>query len=307
MADKEIRNHTAAVTAERADAFLAELWPDLSRSRIQSLLKEGLITIDGKKAKPSQAIMPGADIAAAIPPPEPVAIVAEDIPLDILYEDADILVVNKARGMVVHPAAGNYQGTLVNALMHYCDTLSGINGELRPGIVHRLDKDTTGILVVAKHDRAHRALTEAWPTGEVERYYRAIVHNNMTESAGDIQVSIGRHPHDRKKMAVTPGKGRYAWTKYQVLEHYAQFALVEAQIMTGRTHQIRVSMKHIGHPVVGDVIYGPKKPAAPILLLHCTRVAMKHPIRGDAMVLEAPVPLDFQHYLDNLRCKGSLT
>ncbi len=306
MTDLDKRTCRAGEDAKRADIFIAGLWPDLSRARVQSLLKEEAITINGKSAKASQAIASGDEIIALIPPPVPVAIRAEDIPLDIVYEDEDILFVNKPRGMVVHPAVGNYQGTLVNALLHYCDNLSGINGELRPGIVHRLDKDTSGLLVIAKHDRAHRALTAAWPTGQVERFYVAVVHGNMPEAGGEIQVSIGRDPRDRKKMAVTPGKGRNAWTKYKVLEHFPQYAFIEAQIMTGRTHQIRVSMKHIGHPVVGDVVYGPKKPATPIELLHCTRVNFKHPMTGQPMTIQVPPPEDYLHYLDNLRRKGTL-
>jgi len=306
MTDIEKRTYTATEEAKRADIFLAGVWPDLSRARIQSLLKDGSMTINGKNAKVSQSIVPGDEILALIPPPVPVEIGAEDIPLDIVYEDEDILFVNKPRGMVVHPAVGNYQGTLVNALLHYCDNLSGINGELRPGIVHRLDKDTSGLLVIAKHDRAHRALTAAWPTGEVERFYVAVVHGNVPEAGGEIKVSIGRDPHDRKKMAVTPGKGRSAWTKYKVLEHFPQHAFIEAQIMTGRTHQIRVSMRHIGHPVVGDVVYGPKKPATPIQLLHCTRVVFKHPMTKEPMTIEVPPPADYLRYLENLRQKGTL-
>ncbi len=301
----EHREVTVASPAKRIDAWLAEIWPDLSRSRIHHLLKEGHITVNGGGAKPSQALAIGDQVIALLPDPVEISVQAEDIPLEILYEDRDILFLNKPRGMVVHPAAGNPQGTLVNALLYHCkDALSGINGALRPGIVHRLDKDTSGVLVVAKNDRAHRNLTEHWQ--ETGRFYQALVHGNMPEPGGEVEISIGRHPKDRKKMAVTPGKGRRAFTKYQVLEHFPQYALIEAQIITGRTHQIRVSMQHLGHPVVGDPLYGPKKAVTPVMLLHCAKVACNHPITGQPMIIEAPLPSDFQQYLDKLRQTGRL-
>lgn len=289
--------------AERLDAYLAARFADLSRSRLQKLIKEGLVTVNGQTAKPSCPLEPGDLVTVKVPLAEPLAAEAEAIALDIVYEDADVIVINKPRGMVVHPAAGNYTGTLVNALLYHCHDLSGINGSLRPGIVHRIDKETSGLIIAAKNDRAHQGLAEQWQTREVERHYRALLHGAMEEPGGTVDAPIGRHPKDRKKMAVVPESGRHAVTHYQVLERFARYTLIDAKLDTGRTHQIRVHMQYLGHPVVGDIIYGPKgKSAVKIgMLLHSASMTFRHPIKGTMIHLEAPPPADFAQMLEELR------
>ncbi len=287
----------------RIDHFLAAAGAELSRSHWQKLIKEGCVLVDGKRVKPNYLLAAGESVDAALPEPEELAVEAEEIPLDVVFEDSDVIVVNKPRGMVVHPAAGNYHGTLVNALLWHCRDLSGINGVLRPGIVHRLDKDTTGLIIAAKSDRAHQRLVENWHTGAVNRYYSALLHGNMPEPKGTIDAPIGRHPKDRKKMAVLPGAGRRAVTHYNVEERFGKYTLVTCKLETGRTHQIRVHMKYLGYPLVGDAVYGPKGSSAVNIgmLLHSARLDFEHPITGERIYLEAPLPPDFAEFVEAVR------
>lgn len=289
--------------AERLDAYLAAYFSELSRSRLQKLIKEGLVKVNDQKVKPSCPLEIGDEVEVMVPMAAPIAVEAENIPLDVVYEDDDVIVVNKPRGMVVHPAVGNYTGTLVNALLYHCKDLSGINGELRPGIVHRIDKETSGLIIAAKNDKAHRGLVEQWQTREVKRYYKALLHGSMGEPGGTVDAPIGRHPKDRKKMAVVPLTGRHAVTHYKVLERFARYTLIEAKLDTGRTHQIRVHTQYLGHPVVGDIIYGPKgKSAVKIgMLLHSASMEFRQPITNEIIKLEAPVPADFAQMLEQLR------
>ena len=289
--------------AERLDAYLAAYFSELSRSRLQKLIKEGLVKVNDQKVKPSCPLEIGDEVEVMVPMAAPIAVEAENIPLDVVYEDDDVIVVNKPRGMVVHPAVGNYTGTLVNALLYHCKDLSGINGELRPGIVHRIDKETSGLIIAAKNDKAHRGLVEQWQTREVKRYYKALLHGSMGEPGGTVDAPIGRHPKDRKKMAVVPLTGRHAVTHYKVLERFARYTLIEAKLDTGRTHQIRVHTQYLGHPVVGDIIYGPKgKSSIKIgMLLHSASMEFRQPITNEIIKLEAPVPADFAQILEQLR------
>ena len=251
----------SAYAGERIDKYLAEVMSDYSRSFLQKQLKDGNVIVNGKRAKASLKVAEDDEVCISIPENKEPDIVPEDIPLDILYEDQQLLVVNKPKGMVVHPSAGHYSQTLVNALMFHCkDQLSGINGVLRPGIVHRIDMDTTGALVVCKTDLAHQSLAEQLKVHSITRRYRAIVHGRLKEDFGTIEGTIGRHPTDRKKMAMNVKNGKPATTHYKVLERFEQFTYVECELETGRTHQIRVHMSSIGHPLLGDVVYGPKNP-----------------------------------------------
>jgi 23S rRNA pseudouridine1911/1915/1917 synthase len=289
--------------AERLDTYLANFFADLSRSRLQKLIKDGLVKVNDKVVKPSCPLTAGDEVSVMVPMASPIAVEGENIPLDIVYEDNDVIVVNKPRGMVVHPAVGNYTGTLVNALLYHCRDLSGINGELRPGIVHRIDKETSGLIIAAKNDKAHQGLVEQWQTREVQRHYKALLHGSMGEPGGTVDAPIGRHPKDRKKMAVVPLTGRHAVTHYTVLERFARYTLIDAKLDTGRTHQIRVHMQYLGHPIVGDIIYGPKgKSAVKIgMLLHSATMEFRQPLTGEIIKLSAPVPDDFAEMLENLR------
>ncbi len=290
---------------ERLDVFLARMDGTLSRSRIQKLIIDGNVSVDGKKAKASLRLAVDATVAVEMPEPEATDIVPEKIPLDILYEDEDVIVVNKARGMVVHPAAGVSCGTLVNALLAHCKDLSGINGALRPGIVHRLDKDTSGVMIAAKNDAAHRSLAEQIQQKTAKRVYWAILTGNIAEAEGVIHGAIGRNPKDRQKMAVVRENGKDATTKFRVLERFGAYTLVECRLMTGRTHQIRVHMAYIGHPVLGDPKYGAKKCPFSIegQALHSKTLMFTHPRTGERMEFEAPLPEDMQMILDELRGK----
>lgn len=290
---------------ERLDVFLARMDGTLSRSRIQKLITDGSVTVDGKPAKASLRLAAGATVAVELPEPEATDILPENIPLDILYEDEDVIVVNKARGMVVHPAAGVSRGTLVNALLAHCKDLSGINGALRPGIVHRLDKDTSGVMIAAKNDAAHRSLAEQIQEKTAKRVYWAILTGNIPEEEGVIHGAIGRNPKDRQKMAVVHENGKDATTNFRVLERFGAYTLVECRLMTGRTHQIRVHMAYIGHPVVGDPKYGAKKCPFSIegQALHSKTLMFTHPRTGERMEFEAPLPEDMQMILDQLRRK----
>lgn len=288
----------------RIDRYLTEQCPELSRSYIQKLLKDQKVKADHKTVKANYKVQPGQEIVVEIPDAEPLDIQPEDISLDILYEDPYLLVVNKPKGMVVHPAAGHTGGTLVNAVMAHCgENLSGINGVLRPGIVHRIDKDTTGALLVCKTDEVHRSLAEQLKEHSIKRRYRAIVRGNLKEDTGTIEGPIGRHPTDRKKMAINYKNGKDAVTHYKVLERFGQYTYVECRLETGRTHQIRVHMSSIGHPLLGDTVYGSGKDPFHLegQTLHAMILGFIHPITGEYMEFSAPLPEYFLKLLEKLR------
>lgn len=289
--------------AERLDVFAAAL-ADVTRSRAGALIKDGMVTVDGAaQTKAGFKLKPGMAVAVELPEPVPTQAQPEDIPLQIVYQDQDLAVVFKPSGMVVHPAAGNETGTLVNALLRHLDNLSGIGGEIRPGIVHRIDKDTSGLLLVAKNDMAHVSLSEQIKAHTVHRAYRAIVIGGFKQDEGTVDAPIGRHPTDRKKMAIVPD-GRPAVTHWRVLEPLKGATLIECRLTTGRTHQIRVHMASIGHPVLGDPVYGPKKSPYPVTggqLLHAYRIGFVHPRTGEEMIFEAEPEARFTEWLGKLR------
>ena len=287
----------------RIDVFTADNFEDLSRSGVQKLIENGNLCVNGKTIKSNYKLREKDVVELEIPEPEEVQILAEDIPLDILYEDEEVIVINKPQGMVVHPAPGHYTGTLVNALMFHCrGQLSGINGELRPGIVHRIDKDTSGVLMAAKTNAAHQSLALQLSEHSITRKYNAIVFNSIKEDEGTVDQPIGRHPQDRKRMAVTNKHSRQAVTHYKVLRRFGNFNLVEAQLETGRTHQIRVHMAYIGHPLLGDEVYGPKKQPFHLKgqVLHARVLGFLHPKTGEYMEFEAPLPDYFQKLIAKL-------
>ncbi len=281
---------TADQAGERLDVFCARAG-DMTRSAAQRMISEGDIQLNGSIAKANQKLKINDQVTVLLRPAAEVDIVPENIPIDIVYEDADIAVINKPKGMVVHPAPGNPNGTLVNALMHHLSGLSGIGGELRPGIVHRIDKLTSGLIVVAKNDNAHTSLAAQLKEHSARRTYIAIVDGNIKEDSGTVDAPIGRHPVDRKRMAVVKD-GREAVTHWRVLERYGVYTLIEARLETGRTHQIRVHMAHIKHPVSGDVVYGSAKPRLGLegQALHACRLELTHPSTGDRMTFKAEVP-----------------
>lgn len=288
----------------RIDRFLAEMMKEQSRSYIQKLIKEGLVTVNNHSIKSNYKIQSDDLIQITVPEPEEPDILPENIPLDILYEDQDILIINKPKGMVVHPSAGHYNHTVVNAVMYHCkDNLSGINGVMRPGIVHRIDMDTTGAIVICKNDTAHQNLAEQLKEHSITRKYRAIVYGNFKEDNGTITGDIGRHPTDRKKMAIVQRNGKPAVTHYQVLERFGSYTYIECQLETGRTHQIRVHMASKGHPLLGDLVYGPSR--CPFTLqgqcLHAMTLGFRHPTTDTYVEFEAPLPEYFTHLLQNLR------
>ena len=288
----------------RIDVFLADAMENLSRSGVQKLIEEGHITLNGGRTKANYKLRERDIIDVEVPEVKEVEILPEDIPLDILYEDADVIVVNKPQGMVVHPAPGHTSGTLVNALMFHCgNELSGINGEKRPGIVHRIDKDTSGLLVVAKTDAAHQALTEQMSVHSIHRVYHAVVYGNLKEDTGFVEAPIGRDPKDRKKMAVTQQNSKYAYTGWQVLERFGNFTYIACKLKTGRTHQIRVHMASIGHPLAGDAVYGPKNCIRSLngQCLHAKELGFVHPATGEWMQFDSSLPDWFQDYLSRLR------
>ena len=293
----------AEADGQRLDVFAAAL-AGVTRSRAGALMKEGRVTADGiPQTKAGFKLKPGMAVTVEVPDPTPTAAQAEDIDIDIVYQDDDLAVVYKPSGMVVHPAAGNETGTLVNALLGKLDGLSGIGGELRPGIVHRIDKDTSGLLLVAKNDLAHLSLSEQIRAHAVHRVYRAIVIGGFKQDAGAVEGPIGRHPVDRKKMALVPD-GRPAKTYWRVLEPLRGATHIECRLTTGRTHQIRVHMASIGHPVLGDPVYGPKKSPYPVTggqLLHACRIGFTHPRTGEEMRFEAPPEPRFTQWLEKLR------
>ncbi|AEH48665.1 RluA family pseudouridine synthase [Parageobacillus thermoglucosidasius] len=287
---------------ERIDKVIAALNEDWSRSKVQQWIKKQLVTVNDQHVKANYKCSAGDIVVVRLPEPEPLYVEPENIPLDIYYEDADVLVVNKPRGMVVHPAPGHMRGTLVNALLAHCHDLSGINGVLRPGIVHRIDKDTSGLLMVAKNDMAHQALVDQLVKKTVTRKYKAIVHGVIPHDYGTIDAPIGRDKRDRKKMAVTEENGKEAVTHFRVLERFRQYTFIECQLETGRTHQIRVHMKYIGYPLAGDPQYGPKK-TLPIdgQALHAGVLGFSHPRTGEYLEFEAPLPPEFEQLLQLLR------
>ena len=288
---------------ERADQFIARLVPELTRSAAQRLLEEGAVTLAGRPVKKNYKTAPGDVLAVALPEPEPVDAVPQDIPLDVVYEDGDVIVVNKPVGMVVHPAAGHPDGTLVNALLYHCgESLSGINGALRPGIVHRIDRDTSGLLIAAKNDFAHQALAEQLQDHSLYREYEAVCVGTLREDAGTVDAPIGRHPVERKKMVVDRKNGRAAVTHWQVLERYPGYTHIRCRLETGRTHQIRVHMASIGHPLLGDTVYGAKKPVPGLAgqCLHARRLSFIHPRTGERVTVECPLPDYFTQVLARL-------
>ena len=286
----------------RVDAYLARN-TELSRSRVAELICGGALTIDGREIlKPSFKLAQGQMLVLSVPETQPVDIAPQDIPLDILYQDADIAVINKPCGMVVHPAAGNEDGTLVNALLYNIHDLSGIGGEMRPGIVHRLDKDTSGLILVAKNDRAHAAMSEQFKSRSMEKHYRAVAYGRFSEAHGLIDAPIARHPVDRKRMAVVPG-GKPSKTEWCVIEALRGATYLDVHLLTGRTHQIRVHMQSIGHPLLGDAIYAPnvKLPVRiPRLMLHAYSLQFTHPTTGERMELTAPLPPAFIETIQKL-------
>ena len=299
----ETKTLTADQAGERLDAFLARSLPDLTRSAAQRLLEEGAVTLGGKPAKKNTKTAPGDVVEVTLPDPQPVEVVPQNIPLDIVYEDADVIVVNKPVGLVVHPAPGHPDGTLVNALLYHCGTsLSGINGELRPGIVHRIDRDTSGLIIAAKNDRAHLALSAQLQDHTLARVYEAVVVGNLREDSGTVNAPIGRHPVDRKKMAIEPRNGRPAVTHWRVLARYPGYTHVECRLETGRTHQIRVHMASIGHPLLGDTVYGSKKPWPGLAgqCLHARKLRFIHPSTGEPVEVECPLPDWFEKVLKQL-------
>ena len=295
---------TADQAGERADAFLARTVEELTRSAAQRLLEEGSVTLNGKTLKKNYKTTPGDVLEVVLPDPEPVDVVPQDIPLDVVYEDSDVIVINKPVGMVVHPAPGHPDGTLVNALMYHCgDSLSGINGELRPGIVHRIDRDTSGLIIAAKNDKAHLALAEQLQDHSLARVYEAIAVGGFREDSGTVNAPIGRHPVDRKRMAIDPRNGRNAVTHWTVLERFSGYTHIQCKLETGRTHQIRVHMASIGHPLLGDIVYGNKKlyPGLAGQCLHARKLKFVHPSTGELVELECPLPDWFEAALKKLR------
>ena len=288
---------------ERLDAYLARSVPDLSRSGAQKLLEDGNVTLNGKKAKKNDRLNPGDQVQVEIPEPQPVDIVAKDIPLEIVYEDEDVLVINKPKGLVVHPAAGHQEDTLVNGLLFAkAGELSGINGELRPGIVHRIDKDTSGLLAVAKNDLAHTMLASQLKDHSMARTYEAVVCGNLKEDEGTVDAPIGRHPTDRKKMCVTARNSKEAVTHWEVVARYRGYTHVRCRLETGRTHQIRVHMAHIGHPILGDTVYGHKKAelGQDSQCLHAGALCFTHPRDGRPVMVYAQLPEYFRKVIEKL-------
>lgn len=294
MSDYVITDQTG-----RIDKVLTTLEPEITRSQLKNLINDGHVTVNGQPVKPKYKVQSGDKISLVKPEPQLLELTPENIPLDIVYEDDDVIVVNKPQGMVVHPAPGHPDHTLVNALLYH-SPLSTINGTFRPGIVHRIDKDTSGLLMVAKNDLAHQSLAEQLRNKTNQREYLALVYGQIKEDEGTIDAPLGRNPQDRKKQAVVKG-GRHAVTHFKVMKRYDNFTLIKCILETGRTHQIRVHMKYIGHPLVGDPLYGPRKVIGKNgQFLHAALLGFKHPRTGEEMVFEAPLPENFQKMLDKL-------
>ena len=289
---------------ERADKLLSALLSDYSRSFVQNLFADELVSCKGKTVSKSFKPKNGDELCFTVPEPKMLSLEPENIPLEIMYEDSELLVVNKPRGMVVHPAPGNYSGTLVNALMHHCKgNLSGINGVIRPGIVHRIDKDTSGLLLVAKTDTAHVSLSSQIKEHSLAREYRAVIHGHLKEQEGVVDAPIGRSPNDRKKMCVTDKNSKNAVTHYTVLEEYRDFTFLKLRLETGRTHQIRVHMAYLGHPVAGDPVYGPKNGVTSLggQCLHAGLLGFVHPSSGEFIRVESPLPEYFTDFLRRIK------
>ncbi|GBF11953.1 ribosomal large subunit pseudouridine synthase D [Tepidibacillus sp. HK-1] len=292
----------AEEATERIDKFLSEQFEEWSRSQIQQWIKEGNVTVNGRMVKANYKIQEDDEVVLQVPPQKELNIEPESIPLDIVYEDQDVIVINKPRGMVVHPAPGHYSGTLVNALLYHCKDLSGINGVLRPGIVHRIDKDTSGLLMAAKNDLAHESLARQLKDHDVHRIYLALVHGEIPHDLGTIDAPIGRDPHDRKKMTVIHKNSKHAVTHFVVKERFQGFTLVECKLETGRTHQIRVHMQYIGHPLVGDPLYGLKKTLKiDGQALHAKTLGFKHPRTNEYLEFDSELPEDMQGLIEELR------
>lgn len=301
--DENILFVTAQESGERLDALLAYTLPDLTRSAAQRLIDAGAVTLGGAALKKNHRTRAGDEYAVALPQVSEAPLVAQDIPLDVVYEDADVIVVNKPRGMVVHPAPGHPDGTLVNALMFHCgDSLSGIGGERRPGIVHRIDKDTSGLIIAAKNDAAHQALSAQLADRSLSRVYEAVVRGRMRDDAGTIDRPIGRHPADRKRMAVTATNSRPAQTDWRVLARYNGYTHIECRLHTGRTHQIRVHLASVGHPLLGDFTYGAPSPDKGLegQCLHARRLKFIHPTTGQLIELESSLPDYFTAIISRL-------
>ena len=299
--------YTADLPGERLDAFVARVAPELTRSAAQKLIEQGAVTRNGKPGKKNDKLNVGDEISVEIPAPKEVDIVAKDIPLDIVYEDEDVVVINKPKGLVVHPAAGHQDDTLVNGLLYALgDDLSGINGELRPGIVHRIDKDTSGLLAVAKNDLAHTMLASQLKDHSMARTYEAIVCGSFREDSGTVDAPIGRHPTDRKKMTVTARNSKEAVTHWEVVKRYRGYTHIRCKLETGRTHQIRVHMAHIGHPILGDLVYGHKKPelGQDSQCLHAGSLCFTHPRTGQPVLVFAELPQYFKDVVAKLEKMG---
>ena len=293
-----------ADAGQRLDRWLAGQAGAPSRSALQGLVEAGFVRRNGAPANKKDKLAAGDRITLTLPDPQPIEAQPQDIPLDIVYEDDHLLVVNKPKGMVVHPASGNPDGTLVNALLYHCrGQLSGVGGAIRPGIVHRIDKDTSGLLVVAKDDLTHQGLSEQMAVHAIHRVYHAVVYGNIRQDTGTIEAPIGRDPRDRKRMAVTPGQGKRACTHWQVLERFGRFTLLACRLETGRTHQIRVHMAHIGHPLAGDPVYGPRSVIRELQgqCLHAKELGFRHPVTGQELRFDSPLPAYFTTFLERLR------
>ncbi len=296
-----IENHGVG---ERIDKYISDMLSSYSRSYIQKLISDQLVLVNHKNIKSNYRLCNGDELKIMVPVPEELEILPENIPLDIVYEDEDVILINKPKGMVVHPAAGHYSHTLVNALMYHCrDNLSGINGVLRPGIVHRIDMNTTGIIIACKNDNAHLSLSEQLKEHSITRYYYAVCHNSFSEKHGTVNAPIGRHPVDRKKMAINYRNGREAITHYEVLENLGKYAFIRCKLETGRTHQIRVHMASISHPLLGDDVYCNAKTTFNLQgqTLHAGVLGFVHPRTGEYMEFEAPLPEYFQKLLNKLK------
>ena len=291
-------------TGTRLDAWLAGQLPDVTRSAAARLCEEGRVTAAGKPLAKNYRLGGGEAVSVALPDPEPVDVAPQDIPLDVVYEDSDVIVVNKPKGLVVHPAPGHPDGTLVNALLHHCgDSLSGIGGEKRPGIVHRIDRDTSGLIIAAKNDFAHQKLSAQLQDHTLARTYECLAVGNFREDSGTVDAPIGRHPVDRKRMAVVRQGGREAVTHWEVIARYPGVTHLRCRLETGRTHQIRVHLAYIGHPILGDTVYGAKKPVAGLTgqCLHAVGLRFIHPRTGEPVELTCPLPEEFVRMLEKLR------